>query len=154
MRAHYEKLFRYDAWANQRVIDAVATLPAPNAKILGWLAHIFWSQNLWYGRIQHQDWSQTALQLDQPVAAWRQVATDYAERWQAFLATVAPDEWHGWISYRSTEGVAYRSLLSDILTHVVNHGSYHRGQIAAAIRQSGGVPVPTDFIVLSRETSP
>jgi uncharacterized damage-inducible protein DinB len=40
--------------------------------------------------------------------------------------------------------------VGDILTHVVAHSAYHRGQIAAAVRAAGGAPAYTDFIHAAR----
>jgi uncharacterized damage-inducible protein DinB len=41
--------------------------------------------------------------------------------------------------------------VEDVLLHVALHGSYHRGQIAAAVRAAGGEPVNTDFVTWTRE---
>lgn len=50
----------------------------------------------------------------------------------------------------STEGVKYESTVLDILTHVVNHSTYHRGQIASLIAATGTKPAVTDYIALTR----
>ena len=55
------------------------------------------------------------------------------------------------IGYRNTRGEYWTSTVGDILTHVVMHGTYHRGQIAAAVRDSGGAPAYTDFIHAARQ---
>jgi uncharacterized damage-inducible protein DinB len=55
------------------------------------------------------------------------------------------------IEYKNFEGQVFTTLLSDIITHVVNHGSYHRGQISRLIRESGGIPPATDYIVFVRQ---
>jgi uncharacterized damage-inducible protein DinB len=47
----------------------------------------------------------------------------------------------------------FRSQISDILLHVALHSSYHRGQIAAAVRAAGVTPVNTDFITFARASS-
>jgi len=41
--------------------------------------------------------------------------------------------------------------VGDVLTHVVTHSGYHRGQIASAIRSDGGTPAYTDFIHAARQ---
>jgi uncharacterized damage-inducible protein DinB len=55
------------------------------------------------------------------------------------------------MTYRSLKGIESTSSLRDILTHVVNHSTYHRGQIARGIKAKGGVPPVTDFIAFARE---
>ena len=56
------------------------------------------------------------------------------------------------VAYRNTAGDAFVSKLDDILTHVMLHGAYHRGQIAWSLRHAGGEPVGTDFIAMVRES--
>ena len=50
------------------------------------------------------------------------------------------------VHYTNSKGEAYDSLVGDILTHVFMHSAYHRGQIAADMRQNGVTPAYTDFI--------
>ncbi len=54
-------------------------------------------------------------------------------------------------NYKNLKGSLFETLLSDILAHMVNHGSYHRGQIASLIKKSGGEPAGTDYIGYVRE---
>jgi uncharacterized damage-inducible protein DinB len=56
-------------------------------------------------------------------------------------------------SYKNSKGVAYRTSYLDILTHVAFHSAYHRGQVASAVREAGGEPAYTDYIVWERETA-
>ena len=49
-------------------------------------------------------------------------------------------------SYTNTQGQPHEGVVADVLTHVVNHASYHRGQIAVLVREAGGRPAVTDFI--------
>ncbi len=50
------------------------------------------------------------------------------------------------IVYRNTAGKEFTTALEDILLHVFLHGAYHRGQIAALVREGGDEPKPTDYI--------
>ena len=54
------------------------------------------------------------------------------------------------VSYVNSKGEAWRSTVGDILTHVVLHSSYHRGQIASHVRATGAEPAYTDFIHATR----
>jgi len=55
------------------------------------------------------------------------------------------------IKYRNTAGTPFEGPLWPMLQHVVNHSSYHRGQIATLLRQLGAKPMATDLIVFHRE---
>jgi uncharacterized damage-inducible protein DinB len=54
-------------------------------------------------------------------------------------------------SYKDLKGKAHKTPVGDILVHVMNHGTYHRGQIATCLRERGVDPARTDYIVYSRE---
>jgi len=49
------------------------------------------------------------------------------------------------------EGEKLANNIKDIVVHVINHSTYHRAQIALLVRQSGGEPAKTDYIVYQRE---
>ena len=62
------------------------------------------------------------------------------------LASLDEEELRESVGYRNSKGEFWTSTVADILTHVALHASYHRGQIAAAIREAGGPPPYTDYI--------
>jgi uncharacterized damage-inducible protein DinB len=62
------------------------------------------------------------------------------------LKTLGPADLAEVVGYRNSQGEYWTSAVGDILTHVAMHGAYHRAQIAAAVRESGGAPAYTDFI--------
>jgi uncharacterized damage-inducible protein DinB len=55
------------------------------------------------------------------------------------------------ISYKNTKGEPWTDTVQDILTHVLMHSAYHRGQIASQMRASGQTPAYTDFIHAVRQ---
>ena len=71
--------------------------------------------------------------------------------WPRYLDTLSPDDFEEGIGYRNSLGEYWTSTVGDILTHVVMHGAYHRAQVAAVIRESGGEPAYTDFIHAARQ---
>ena len=54
------------------------------------------------------------------------------------------------ITYKTTEGVVHSNRLADLLTHVANHGTHHRSQIALLLREEGIAPPASDFIFYLR----
>ena len=55
------------------------------------------------------------------------------------------------VRYRNSRGEEFHTPVGDLLTHVLMHGAYHRGQIAASVRRAGGEPAATDYIAFTRE---
>ncbi len=63
---------------------------------------------------------------------------------QAFGAALTENDWEREISYKSLAGVSYQSAIWQVVLHVVNHGTYHRGQITNMLRMSGVKAVNLD----------
>jgi uncharacterized damage-inducible protein DinB len=86
----------------------------------------------------------------EPDFAWCQAEAQSLEKlWLEYLATVA--DLSQTISYKNTKGEAWTSSIADVLTHVVMHSAYHRGQIASHMREKGQTPAYTDFIHAVRQ---
>ena len=75
-------------------------------------------------------------------------------RGKELVRRIGPGQLEVPIRYRNTKGQEFATPVLDILTHVVIHGAYHRGQIAKCIGRCGGVAVNTDFITFAREVEP
>ncbi|MGE0453806.1 MAG: DinB family protein [Vicinamibacteria bacterium] len=154
-------LVGYDAWANARMVAAFQELSdeafaAPAASSFGSVrdtfAHIVSAEWIWLRR-----WKG-----DSPTAppAWlgsgsraellAQLAGVQKERAE-FLAALPAGGLQTAISYRTLNGQAHTNALGDLVRHVVNHSTYHRGQVATQLRQLGRTPPSTDFVLYLRE---
>ena len=74
----------------------------------------------------------------------------YADLYTRLVDGAPPDQMGRLVAYRNSAGRDFRSRVSDIVTHVAMHGSYHRGQIARQLRSVGREPPYTDFIQYTR----
>ena len=72
----------------------------------------------------------------------------------AYIEELAEARLTAVIRYRNSQGDEFANTVLDILTHVVIHGAYHRGQIAKAIGKAGGKSVNTDYIIFARSVEP
>ena len=73
------------------------------------------------------------------------------ERWRVWAADVTDDRAGSIISYRDMKGNAWETPIWQIVLHVVNHGTHHRGQAAGFLRSLGHTPPPLDEIAYFRE---
>lgn len=143
-----QRLFDYNAWANRECLTAVRAGGAP-ALALRVLGHIVGAEHLWLARLKD---------TRAPFAVWPALTVDQcdtecaalAAAWAAFVAAADPARLDVVVSYVNSKGEAWRSRVGDILTHVVLHSSYHRGQIASHVRAAGAQPAYTDFIHATR----
>jgi uncharacterized damage-inducible protein DinB len=147
--AWFTRLLAYDAWANGATLDSLRS-GNPPAKALRWMAHLVGSGELWLARLRNEPptmavWPE--LDLEQCASGVARLA----QQWPRYLGTLRDDDLGENVGYRNTRGEYWTSTIADILTHVTMHGSYHRAQIAAAVRESGGEPAHTDFIHAVRQ---
>ena len=146
---YYARLLRYDAWANAETLESLRQGNAP-AKAIRLMGHIVGSGALWLARLRQEP---------PPMAVWPDLDLDecagrierLADSWPRYLETLAPADLDEGVGYRNSLGEYWTSSVGDILTHVAMHGAYHRAQIAAAVRESGGAPAYTDFIHAVRQ---
>lgn len=163
MTAHdLNQLLDYHYWARDRVLDAVRTLDAAAftaprgssfSSIRDTLAHTYLAEWTWYSRwLGHSPHAFPALDQFSDVeslsGAWRETE----EKVRAFVAPLSDADLTRVIAYRMFSGAEAASPLWQMVQHVVNHASYHRGQVTTMLRQAGApAPKSTDLIAFYRE---
>ena len=88
------------------------------------------------------------------VAEVARAAVEHEARMYAFVASVGPEGPTRRFAYTMLSGAAGVSTLQQMVQHVVNHGTYHRGQVTTMLRQLGAQPAKSmDMIAFYRERS-
>jgi uncharacterized damage-inducible protein DinB len=141
--AHHARMLRYDGWANAATLASLRAGAPPPA--LRWLGHIVGSERLWLGRLTGEP-SDMAVWPELELDAIEAQLDRLARAWPAYLGTLAAEDLGEGVGYRNSRGEFWSSTVGDILTHLVTHSAYHRGQIAAAVRAAGVEPPYTDYI--------
>ena len=136
------RFFEFDGWANQQALRSLETMTSPPERAVSLIAHIAATQRVWLER---------ARSLPQSVAVWpqwslRETAKNLPDTLGEWTRLITTDDLSREFDYTNTKGQRFRNRLSDVALHVAFHGVYHRGQIAALVRQQGGTPADTDFI--------
>jgi uncharacterized damage-inducible protein DinB len=149
---HLRKQFAYNDWANREVLAAIenTTTAKPDARSLELAAHILSAETLWLERIRQQPQSLPVWpKLD--LAASRSQADNLRALWRKYLEGLSDESLSKPVTYRNSKGEVWTSTVADILTHVLLHSAYHRGQIASHMRETGETPAYTDFIHAVRQ---
>lgn len=145
------KLFEYDYWANQEALRSVGTINATAERALKVAGHIIGAQRVWLGRLETSDAAAPApwplLSLDEAEAA----VSEMHQRWNSYLSSLSSEKLDEDLVHRNSKGAEFRIPVRDVLMQLVMHSAYHRGQIAAAVREAGGKPAATDYIVYARQ---
>ena len=145
------KLFEYDHWANREALASLSTVSGSAERPLRILGHIMGAQGLWLARFDNpsppggQAWP--TLTLDD----CRVAVEDMHRRWSQVLDKLTPEKMSEALVYRNTKGQEFRTPIQDVLMHLLMHSAYHRGQLAAAVREAGGKPAGTDYVVYVRQ---
>ncbi len=159
MRAtDFQRMFAYDSWANRECLAAIRAAGSNSADCVGRMAHILSAEKLWLECIQKRsqsmpEWPSSTIDdcvrlAEEMASAWR----DYLTELDAQLGAQAPGaSLENKLEHRNSKGEPWSSRLEDILTHVLFHSAYHRGQIALQMRASGVTPASTDFIHAVRQ---
>jgi uncharacterized damage-inducible protein DinB len=146
---HLRRQFTYDEWANRKVLTGLSAGPHSTARPMQLLAHILSAERLWLERIQQQP---------QSFPVWPEFSADECKKqieelgqlWREFFRRLNPARLDDKVSYKNSKGELWTSSVEDILTHVLLHSAYHRGQIASHVRAIGETPAYTDFIHATR----
>ncbi len=156
-------LYDYNSWANRRILDVCAALTDEQftrdlassfRSVRDTLAHIMGAEWIWLERWRGS--SPGALpKADQfpNLASLRQRWAELESDLLRFVASLSQEALTGALSYRTFDGKPQSQPLWQMLQHLANHGSYHRGQVTTMLRQLGAKPVSTDLIGFYRELS-
>ena len=147
---HLRRQFGYDDWANREVLAGLRACGIRTGRPVQLMAHIFSAERLWLERLKHEPqslpvWPEFSLEQCQAQAA------ELDRLWRPYLNQASPSLLSKEIAYQNSKGEAWTSTVEDILTHVVMHSAYHRGQIASDLRAQGHTPAYTDFIHATRQ---
>lgn len=148
MKEYFIKLYHYNAWASNRVLDTLKTQQVSDSKILEVMGHVVAAQLLWLHRVKRLPppdvklWG--AYSLDEISAMSASACT----QWLQFVHD--RDNFNEELSYTNYKGELYTNNVETIMIHLVNHSTYHRAQVALLLRQKGYEPVNTDFITYDR----
>jgi uncharacterized damage-inducible protein DinB len=156
----YRRWFEYEKDSHRKVLASLDTVPEegrasePYQKALNLMGHLLAARRMWLHRLEpsHERPAAifpTGVKRDGLPADFEAMERD----WVDYLGRLTDHDLDRVFTYRTTEGVEYRSVLADMLTQVYGHSHYHRGQIASLVRAAGGQPAITDFIFWTREES-
>jgi len=147
--AYFKKLFDYDYWATERLLTSLEATASPTEEAIKKMSHVLSAKEVWMGRLLGTPFHN--LNQLMSAAEGRKLNEDQRDRMNAYLSRLDERQLSEKVAYQNLKGLPFETVLSDILAHMVNHGSYHRGQIASFIKKSSGEPAGTDYIGFVRE---
>lgn len=151
-KVHCEELFNFHLWRQQRIIELLKTLDTEyfSKQLSGSfgslfivLKHLVWAEKVWLGRVNNNE---VATMRDQNVegmlADWQGVT----QKWISLIEKTDDTDFESSVRYFTSKGEEYHNSLFEIVIHLIDHSTYHIGQMMNAIRAFGMEPVSTNYI--------
>jgi uncharacterized damage-inducible protein DinB len=160
--ADLQTLLDYHYWARDRALDAAATLTAEQftrdlgssfKSVRDTLAHLYSAEWAWYQR-WHGISPSAMLPSDQfpDVASIRTAWAAHESKVRAFVDGLGETGLDQVFEFKLLSGQEASAVFWQMLQHIVNHASYHRGQVTTMLRQLGAQPAKSmDMIAFYRE---
>ena len=153
-------LFDFNRWANARTLEAIKSVPEEKlyldlkdsfGGIHATLVHYCGAENVWLQRLTGVTPPQYMKKEDYPTYASVKVKLlDVEEGYKKYFSTLTEEDLLKDYIITTQKGDTFAQKVWQSLQHLVNHSSYHRGQITTMIRQVGGTPIGTDLISFYR----
>lgn len=151
----------YTIWASRRLVEAAGSLtPEELARdfgtadkgVIGTLAHTFAAERIWLARVERRAFEgpfigEADLQMETLLREWPAVQAG----WRAWTGSLRDEHTGAVLTYTDLRGREWRHPVWQIVLHVVNHSTHHRGQVSGFLRAMGYKPPPLDLIAFVRE---
>jgi uncharacterized damage-inducible protein DinB len=150
MIQHFKRLFEYDLWANTHIIESLNSHSISDTRIELLFSHILNSQQIWYSRLKGNQKGQSPWDII-PAKDFPEVLKIINHNWVEYLDKSTIKTIEKTLDYKNINGEPFKNTIHDILTHLINHSTYHRAQISQQIKSLGKTPPLTDFIAFARK---
>ena len=162
MKELLKQFATYHIWANQKLIDVILSLPEEQQtkeipgsfpSLYATILHIWDAESIWWQRMKLQE------RIIGPSENFKGTMIDccnglmnQSQQWDQWIRNASDLSIDHVFAYTTSENEQFKQPIYQMLLHVFNHGTYHRGQLVNMLRQLGAAKIPqTDFIVWSRK---
>jgi uncharacterized damage-inducible protein DinB len=147
-------------WADETMLAALSQVSQDQLSrdvgnsfksLLGTLNHVYLAESVWLRRLQgNQNALITDVESPPDLTALAQEWPNLHSTWIDWSRSLASEDWPKLLIHRNSQGKEFQMPYWQLVFHLVNHGSYHRGQVATMLRQSGVTPPGTDLVTFYR----
>ena len=156
-------LYAYNRWADRRIMTALRNLsagdytrelgggwPSPRATFV----HLAGATDAWSERFVGRDTTKLPAETDLPLLENAVSVLEAAQtKLEELLPTFTAEQMASPFTWKNLAQQERTAPFWAVLRHVVNHGTYHRGQISSMVRRLGGKPLATDMVLWGIEVS-
>ncbi|MBS1522847.1 MAG: DinB family protein [Bacteroidetes bacterium] len=150
MKDYFIRLLHYDRFANLSILS-VLLQTKDYAKAEQLMAHLLTAQQVWFGRCIGKPANITTLWPDWKADTFEQRINDNHLQWLTYLESLNDNDFGQSIHYKNLQGDDFETKLTDILAHLINHGTHHRAQAGQHLKLAGTDLPYTDYILFARQ---
>ncbi len=151
----------YNNWASQRILDVILALPEEKQiagvassypSLYKTVFHMWDAESIWWQRLKLQE--HIIRPSENEKATMQDVATgllQQSRQWEEWVSGASDLSLDHVFQYQNTKREVFKMPVYQMVHHVFNHGTYHRGQLITILRQLGADKLPgTDFSLWTR----
>ena len=147
MKAFFNEIFDYNFHCNKTLIEECSRLTVIPSRTKVLISHMLNAHHIWNSRMLGKASEYGAWQ-DHQITDWNNI--HYENQRSSFEIISNADGFDKRIDYENAEGRLFTNTLKDMLFHIINHSTNHRGQIAVDYRNNGLTPVALDYVHYKR----
>lgn len=151
----------YELWANEQMLAVVLDLteeqqkqeiPSSFPSIHKTCSHMWDASRIWWQRLQHEkNIMGPTINSNYPIKEVVDNMLKQNKLWADWVGNASEADINAVLDYQNMKGDPFSQPMREILLHLTNHGTYHRGQLVTMLRQVGVEKIPqTDYILYSR----
>jgi uncharacterized damage-inducible protein DinB len=152
----------YSAWVGQRLVHAASELTpeqlthdfkTADHSVLETLVHTFASERLWLSRLSGSPHPGFVTDADRHLSVLQNDWPPQNQRWHHWAAALTDETLAAPLTWTDLKGRQWTQAVWQLVLHVVNHSTHHRGQVVGFLRSFGHAPPATDLTVFYREVT-
>ena len=153
---------QYHVWATGLLLDAIQALPPEQQQaevpssfnsLYKTILHLWDAESIWWQRLKLQE--RITRPSEGAYATINDVSNgllQQSRQWRDWVANAQEHMLQHEFIYQNSKKEQFKQPVYEMLLHLFNHGTYHRGQLVTMLRQLGVETIPaTDFIIWSRK---
>ena len=132
----YLKQFEFENWSNTIILQSLQQLKINDAKACLLFSHLLSSHSMWLSRLHKTEFTCTLFQ-ERTLDECEVLIAQNLHGWQQYLSLTSNEQLQQSIEFMAAWEVVPTKrtiIIEDALIHIINHSSYHRGQIVASIK--------------------
>lgn len=142
MKKHFQSLYKYNHWCNEQMISLIEEHPeAYSERAQTLIGHMLNTHHIWTSRLKR---------VDRKHGVWdtfkiEELAPYNQENFDESMYVLDRFDYEYLLTYVNTINETHTRRVKDILFHIINHSTYHRGQLMTELKLNGAMPIPLDF---------